>query len=257
MTRLLKFLISATLFSSLAFADAEPVASSKSRDARKIYKRFVAAGVPEVALKRVLDFLKSNAGKTVSVSAKIRPSDAEAFMGQRRVTIQNDYATIIDFSRPSDQKRLYFLHLKTGKVDRHLVAHGKGSGVRKAGKFSNIEGSKMSSLGLFLGGNPYYGTHGQSLNLYGLEKSNDAAASRDIVIHGAPYVTPEFIEKEGRAGRSWGCPAVEPTSIGKMLRHLKEGRVVYGFHSRLMKRSKVTPILQQVDIAELEADVDL
>ena len=66
-------------------------------------------------------------------------------------------------------------------------------------------GSKMTSLGTYVTAETYYGKHGLSLRLDGLDKENSRARERAIVIHGADYVTPD----RTKMGRSWGCPALE------------------------------------------------
>ncbi len=235
---------------------AESLYERKVKDIR-IYDIFVKQGVPEAALQRTFEFLDINAGKTVKMKAKIRGRE-RTYMSSRDVTIRNDFVAIIDFSKPSSVRRLFIMDLKKGTLTKHFVAHGKGSGVRIASKFSNIDGSKMSSLGLYLGGNTYYGAHGESLNLYGLEPSNSNAAERDIVVHAAKYVSEDYVLSQGRLGRSWGCPAVAPGIIRKMLNNFKEGGLVYAYHKDLTPELAKEPTLQVVQPTENDdVDVDL
>lgn len=222
----------------------------------RIYDIFVKEGIPEVALQRSFEFLDLNKGKTVRVKAKFREKN-RTFMGDRKIKIQSSTLAIIDFSKPSSERRLYIMNLKTGAVTKHFVAHGKGSGVNLATKFSNLDGSKMSSLGLYIGGNTYYGSHGESLNLYGLEPSNDKAAERDIVIHAASYVSEDFVKEQGRLGRSWGCPAVAPGIIPRMISNFKEGGVIYAYHKDLSVKAAKEPTIQEVKVEQVEEDVDL
>lgn len=221
-----------------------------------LYDIFKKEGVPEPALQRTFEFMDINAGKTIRVKAKFREK-TRTFMNEREVTIQGNNLAIIDFSMPSTERRLFLLNLKTGAVTKHLVAHGKGSGVNVASKFSNIDGSKMSSLGLYVGGNTYYGGHGESLNLYGLEPSNDKAADRDIVMHAAKYVSEDFVKSQGRLGRSWGCPAVAPGIIPRMITNFKEGGIIYAYHKDLIQSATSNPILQEVKVEQTEEDIDL
>ena len=122
----------------------------------------------------------------------------------------NDILTVIDYSLPSSAKRLWIFDLQEKKLLFHTyVSHGIKSGVLSSTYFSNRNNSKASSVGVYKTDQIYYGRHGLSLKLDGLERGfNDNASNRSVVMHGGWYVEEEFIKKYGRAGRSWGCPAV-------------------------------------------------
>jgi len=130
---------------------------------------------------------------------------------QKTQLLENDsLLTIIDYSLPSSQERLFVIDLKNIKVLKEsLVAHGKSTGDLCPEYFSNKLQSHQSSLGFFVTEETYLGKHGLSLRLNGLEKDiNDNARERAIVIHGAEYVSKNYITKYGRIGRSLGCPAL-------------------------------------------------
>lgn len=97
--------------------------------------------------------------------------------------------------------------------------------------FSNRARSKASSLGTYLTMNSYSGGKGYSLNLQGLEPGyNDHAFSRRVVIHGAWYMSEKFIKSTGRAGRSWGCPAVGKSLAKPIINTIKNGSVVFAYY---------------------------
>ena len=138
----------------------------------------------------------------------------------------------IDYSRPSTQPRLWVFDVAAGKLlYEEVVAHGRGSGENIARVFSNAEGSHASSLGLFLTRETYQGRNGYSLRMDGLEPGiNDAAMQRAIVMHGAPYVDPRQAQRQGRLGRSFGCPAVREAVARGMIDVLKDGQFVFAYY---------------------------
>lgn len=154
---------------------------------------------------------------------------AYAGYGKLRDKTSSPYLTIIDYTKPSTQKRLFIIDVhKKALVYHTLVAHGKNSGDNIATSFSNIQKSLKSSPGFFITSETYLGKHGYSLRLDGLEKGlNDNARSRAIVIHGARYVSPDFIKKYNRLGRSWGCPAVPSELSSAIIDLIKGGSCIY------------------------------
>jgi hypothetical protein len=142
------------------------------------------------------------------------------------------HLAVIDYSLPSTQPRLWVFDVERGRLlFQELVAHGRNTGERVAQHFSNIEGSKMSSLGLYQTAETYYGSNGYSLRLRGLDAGfNDNALSRAIVMHGAPYVSEAIAERLGRLGRSWGCPAVRPEVARTVIDTLKGGALLFAYY---------------------------
>ena len=140
--------------------------------------------------------------------------------------------TVIDYSIPSTQPRLFVFDLSAKKIlFRELVAHGKNSGGNVASFFSNSPGSLATSIGLFVTAETYIGSNGYSLRLKGLEEGvNDRAWDRAIVMHGAPYVSRAAVRALGRLGRSWGCPAVRKEVARKMIDTLRGGSPIFAYY---------------------------
>lgn len=137
---------------------------------------------------------------------------------------------IADLSQPSNSRRLYIIDLESKRlVLRTLVAHGQGSGELMAERFGNDEGSHRTSLGLYRVGSEIVSPkHGPALLLDGLDiGTNDQARAREVIIHGADYVSDEFIAENGRLGRSWGCPAVPRDDVAQVIELLADGGLLY------------------------------
>jgi hypothetical protein len=150
--------------------------------------------------------------------------------------------TVIDYSKPSTEKRFFVFDLRTKEVlYSEFVAHGQGSGENMTTRFSNEPNSHATSLGLFVTADTYIGKNGYSLRMNGLDEGfNDKALERAIVMHGAPYVNPDTASSLGRLGRSWGCPALRPAIARQVIDLVKGGNLVfsYGPDQRWLKSSK-------------------
>ena len=140
--------------------------------------------------------------------------------------------SIIDFSKPSTEKRFYTIDLAKGKVLYHTyVAHGKNTGENMATKFSNRQHSNQSSLGFYVTGETYVGSKGYSLRLDGKDPSyNDNIRSRAVVMHDADYVSESWIKRYGRLGRSQGCPALPKEISRKVIDTIKDRTTIFAYY---------------------------
>jgi hypothetical protein len=153
------------------------------------------------------------------------------------------YLTIADFSQSSRNKRLYIIDLQDMRVLKNTyVAHGRNSGGEFAKSFSNRPESHKSSLGFYITRNVYFGQHGMSLQIDGLEKGiNDRAMARKIVVHGAEYIGDQFLEANPFTGRSYGCPAVPASERDEIINTIKDGTCIFIYHpsKTYLTRSKI------------------
>ncbi|WP_413291224.1 murein L,D-transpeptidase catalytic domain family protein [Bdellovibrio sp. HCB337] len=246
----LKFIMLSVLVS--VFATATHAAPSQS-----VFDHIVKQGVPRDALERLVKFMDDFRGRTFNQetytcdgysSESVKPcSESDRSNSTTRVTLENpEYVVIIDYGAPSTERRFFYINLRSGIVEKYYVSHGRGSGESNyATKFSNIKNSKQTSLGIYLTGETYDGKYGETLRMYGLQNSNDQAYNRDIVMHGAWYVSEDFINSTnpstgrdfGRLGLSWGCPALSRTVAERLIPRLKNGSLIMHYHEPLMEAS--------------------
>lgn len=147
----------------------------------------------------------------------------------------NTGLAVVDFSRPAWHRRLALYGADGELLGTFLVAHARESGdYVMASRFSNETGSNQSSLGLYRVLGAYEGQHGPALRLEGLDPGlNDRAFERDIVVHGADYVSfgsiiDNVMQGQGPGvGRSLGCPAVSRESIPLVVEVLADGGYLY------------------------------
>jgi len=161
-----------------------------------------------------------------------------AFKGWQKLktksNLKENIIVVVDFSQPSSRKRFYLIDMNTEKIIyNNYVAHGKNSGVLNAEVFSNTPSSYQSSLGFYRTGETYFGKHGLSLKLDGLEEGiNHLARERNIVIHAANYAEEAFIKKYGRLGRSYGCPALPKRKYKELIHQIKNGTLLFIYYPK-------------------------
>lgn len=148
---------------------------------------------------------------------------------QEKGLVKNQLLTVVDFGLSSKKKRMWIMDMTTKLVIFHTyVSHGKNTGAEFATNFSNTVNSLQSSLGFYVTGETYHGKNGLSLFIDGQEKGfNSNARKRYVVIHGADYAEPSFIDRIGYLGRSYGCPAVPNTIAKDLIETIKGESVVY------------------------------
>ena len=153
------------------------------------------------------------------------------YLKEKGKITNHNIISIADLSKSSCKKRLFIIDLKNYKVlFNTYVAHGMNSGQEFARQFSNTPESNKTSLGFYETSNTYSGKNGYSLHLIGLEKGiNDNAYNRDIVMHGAGYVSENLIHAQGYLGRSQGCPAVPEKQHQKIIDKIKNGTCLFIF----------------------------
>lgn len=218
----------ASLIASFAFIFATSNKSSSKRKAKTVTK--VSAETAD------------NSNNSSALFSELHLSDAglsqavfnSAIHGLEKLeskgVVKNDnIITIVDFSQPSNKKRLYVVDLENKQIlFNTLVAHGRNTGTLWAKSFSNKASSLKSSPGFYVTEDTYVGHNGYSLRLDGQEKNiNDNALNRSIVMHGAPYVDQSAINSLGFLGRSWGCPAVPVAQHKAIINTIKGGTCLF------------------------------
>lgn len=165
------------------------------------------------------------------------------YLQQKGMLYNKDILSICDFSQSSKKKRLYVIDIENKKLMLNTyVAHGKNSGTEYANSFSNNPNSLKSSLGFYVTRSTYFGGHGLSLKIDGLEKGfNDKANTRNIVVHGSDYVGNDFVRSNNFCGRSYGCPAIPLQESSMVINTIKDGSCLFIYHptQKYLKQSRI------------------
>jgi hypothetical protein len=173
---------------------------------------------------------QSRAGASAPVPPALLRRALDALERHRGIIEHRDLIGVADFSLHSRAPRFHLLNVSDGSATSHLVAHGRGSDPAHTGwleRFSNQPRSEATSAGAYRTDALYVGEHGRSMRLEGLDPTNDNAASRAIVVHGAWYVSEDIVRHFGVLGRSEGCLAVANSSLDEVLTRLGPGRLIY------------------------------
>ncbi|WP_292041695.1 MULTISPECIES: murein L,D-transpeptidase catalytic domain-containing protein [unclassified Brevundimonas] len=145
-----------------------------------------------------------------------------------------DRMYLVDFQKFSGEERLYEVDLLGGWVTAYRTSHGRGSDPAHSGyaeRFSNEPESYMSSIGAYATAGPSWGPQqGPNVLLDGLEYSNNLARQRAIIIHGADYAEPSFLQTQGKLGRSYGCFSCSHADLQALRERMGEGRLLFAMN---------------------------
>lgn len=218
------------LFLTLGTVAVLPVASASAGavGAAKAAREVLADAADPVAVDPA-DALYMDAGLE-GILARDAFDAAYASVAARGLDVTSGTLAIADMREPSTAQRLVLVDLASREVVlRTWVAHGQGSGGLTAERFSNAHGSHQTSLGLYRVGSEIVSPkHGAALLLHGLDAGvNDQARAREVIIHGADYVSEDFIARTGRLGRSWGCPAVPRAEMAHVIEALEDDGLLF------------------------------
>lgn len=168
-----------------------------------------------------------------NLSPKVLKLSLTAYKKARKEGLDDkQLLTIIDYSKPSCERRLWVIDMKNEKVlFNTYVAHGKNSGKATATSFSNKPHSLKSSFGVFITDEVYTGHSGYSMRIHGLERGiNDNVYERNVVFHGASYVGADIAKSRGMLGRSWGCMAVSKATAKPLINTIKDKTLVFAYY---------------------------
>ena len=180
----------------------------------------------------IKSFNKESVSKINIEISKERIADLKEFLKGKKYN--QELAIFIDFKIPSSKFRFFLYDLKNDKIlEKGLVAHGSGSEISGSSelKFSNIENSYQSSLGKYEIANSYVGSFGRSYRLKGLDKTNNLAFKRAIVMH--PLSCMQDVEQEYASCLSWGCPMLSQNFFDKVAKYIdasKKPIIMYAFY---------------------------
>ena len=168
-----------------------------------------------------------------SIRSSIRassPAPAPRSTGTASQLRHTEVVGIADFTRASRDPRFYLLDTNSGRVTRHLVAHGRGSDPGHTGylqRFSNQVGSEASSNGAYVTGDYYPGRYGRSMRVRGLDYTNSNAEARAIVVHSAWYAEPRCSRASAGSAAAKAASPLPHSSLQEVLARLGPGRFLY------------------------------
>lgn len=141
--------------------------------------------------------------------------------------LDTQFCFLIDFSIHSGKNRFFVWDFKKDTIRyQSLCCHGYGQkSTQKKPVFSNVEGSYCSSLGRYKVGERSYSKWGINVHykLYGLDKSNNNAFKRWVVLHShTPVSMDEIYPRHLPLGWSQGCPVINDEVMRKVDTILKE-----------------------------------
>ena len=176
-------------------------------DAYRLRLKYKKAGEP------VKEKYKLPLEKLAAVSAQLKSYS-------KRNNYNNRIAFLIDMSIESGRQRFFVYNMQKDSIEMAgLVTHGYGSQKEKV-EFSNVPGSYCTSLGKYKIGASYTGRFGLAFKLYGLDKTNDKAFERFVVLHAHNCVPVEEVAPLSIC-ESQGCPTVATSFLPELQKYIQ------------------------------------
>jgi hypothetical protein len=140
--------------------------------------------------------------------ARIKALEAATFLKQKNYN--QSICFLLDMSVESGQNRFFVYDLQRDTLQNSgLVTHGRcNENWLEGRKYGNTVGCGCTSLGKYKIGNAYNGKFGLAFKLHGLDKTNDKAYARFVVLHSHSCVPETEVSNE--ICQSDGCPTVSP-----------------------------------------------
>lgn len=151
------------------------------------------------------------------IAQKLKQKSTDAISFTKKNGYNTSVCFLIDMSIASGANRFFVYDMVNDSIQSAgLVTHGRCNQMWLEGrKYSNVPGCGCTSLGKYKIGNSYNGTFGLAYKLYGLDKTNNNAFKRYVVLHSHECVPDSEVQDE--ICQSDGCPTVSPN----LLRELK------------------------------------
>jgi len=182
-------------------------------------------------LKPVL-YKSSKALAATNASKKLKDKSETMLALNKKAMLAKDYIAahnfneelcfLIDMRLSSGEKRFFVYNLQKDLVEiAGLVTHGSGiNNISNNPVFSNTPNSNCTSLGKYKIGKPYYGKFGLAYKLYGLDKTNNKAFERFVVLHAHQCVPNDEVAPQPIC-ESWGCPTVAPAFLAQLQSYIE------------------------------------
>ena len=156
----------------------------------------------------------------MSLRSRVAERAKELLEYCRREGYNTRVALFVDLSRHSGRRRFVAWDMaRMVPIFTSPVSHGSGSErshVRSAyARFSNEDGSHLSSLGRAVVAERYEGRYGVAYRLDGLDVTNSNLRSRYVVLHGWEHTTSYPIWPRATVG-SFGCPVLSRRMMARV-----------------------------------------
>ena len=160
--------------------------------------------------------LKKEYHSEPTTAEKLKKKSIEAISFIKKNGYNESVCFFIDMSLPSGQNRFFVYYIAKDSIQRSgLVTHGRCNQMWQEGrKYSNEPGCGCTSLGKYKIGNSYNGKFGLAYKLYGLDKTNNNAFKRFVVLHSHECVPGSEVQDE--ICQSDGCPTVSPGFLNQI-----------------------------------------